>query len=131
MHLLAALAAQQDEGPRRCWRAPACTFTALQTALDAAITRLPQVQGTDDNVQVGRELGQLLNQATEKEAHKRNDPFIASELFLLAVADDKGEAGRHRAMSTACRASRSKARSTRCAAARACTAPTPKASARR
>ncbi|MGC9163918.1 MAG: ATP-dependent chaperone ClpB, partial [Thiomonas sp.] len=51
------------------------------------------VEGTDGNVQVSRELNGLLN-ITEKEASKRGDQFIASELFLLAVADDKGEAGR-------------------------------------
>ncbi|HZE11042.1 MAG TPA: ATP-dependent chaperone ClpB, partial [Burkholderiales bacterium] len=31
---------------------------------------------------------------TDKEAQKRGDQFIASELFLLALAEDKGEAGR-------------------------------------
>ncbi len=31
---------------------------------------------------------------TDKEAQKRGDQFIASELFLLALLDDKGEAGR-------------------------------------
>jgi ATP-dependent Clp protease ATP-binding subunit ClpB len=30
----------------------------------------------------------------EKEANKRNDQFIAGELFLLVVADDKGELGK-------------------------------------
>ncbi|MDO9201046.1 MAG: ATP-dependent chaperone ClpB, partial [Hydrogenophaga sp.] len=50
------------------------------------------VQG-QDQVQVGQELSKLL-QATEKEAIKRGDQFIASELFLLAVADSKGELGR-------------------------------------
>ena len=58
----------------------------------AAITRLPQVQG-QDQVQPGPDLIKLL-QATEKEALKRSDQFIASELFLLALADAKGEAAR-------------------------------------
>jgi ATP-dependent Clp protease ATP-binding subunit ClpB len=31
---------------------------------------------------------------TDKEASKRGDQFIASEMFLLAAVDDKGEAGR-------------------------------------
>jgi ATP-dependent Clp protease ATP-binding subunit ClpB len=44
-------------------------------------------------VQPSPDLGKLL-QATEKEAIKRGDEFIASELFLLAVADHKGELGR-------------------------------------
>ncbi|KAG0923252.1 hypothetical protein G6F31_019586 [Rhizopus arrhizus] len=53
---------------------------------------LPQVQG-DDNVQVGRDLNAVLTR-TDKEAARRGDTYIASELFLLALADDKGEAGR-------------------------------------
>jgi len=44
-------------------------------------------------VQISRELNGLLN-LTDKEAQKRGDQFIASELFLLALNDDKGEAGR-------------------------------------
>jgi ATP-dependent Clp protease ATP-binding subunit ClpB len=53
---------------------------------------LPQVQG-QDQVQGGPELGRVL-QATEKEAIKRGDQFIASELFLLALTDSKGDAAR-------------------------------------
>jgi len=48
------------------------------------------VQG-QDQVQGSPELGRVL-QATEKEAIKRGDQFIASELFLLALIDSKGEA---------------------------------------
>ena len=44
-------------------------------------------------MQLGPDLIKLL-QATEKEALKRGDQFIASELFLLALADAKGEAAR-------------------------------------
>ena len=58
-----------------------------------AIKRLPQVSGTGGEVQVGRDLVNLLN-LSEKEALKRGDQFIATEMFLLALADDKGEAGR-------------------------------------
>ena len=39
------------------------------------------------------ELAKLL-QATEKEALKRNDPFIAGELYLLAVSDSKADIGK-------------------------------------
>src|SRR5207245_1343188 len=41
-----------------------------------------------EQVQAGRELGALL-QASEKEASRRGDQFIASEMFLLAAADSK------------------------------------------
>jgi ATP-dependent Clp protease ATP-binding subunit ClpB len=45
------------------------------------------------NLQISRDLSNLLNR-TDKEALDRGDEFIASELFLLVLADDKGAAGR-------------------------------------
>jgi ATP-dependent Clp protease ATP-binding subunit ClpB len=54
--------------------------------------KLPKVEG-QEQVQVGRDLVSLL-QAAEKEALKRGDQFIASELFLLAVSDTKQDIGR-------------------------------------
>ncbi|MFX1672480.1 ATP-dependent chaperone ClpB [Paraburkholderia sp. A2WS-5] len=92
VHLLAALVAQQDGSARSLMSRAGVQVQALQNALNDAINRLPQVQGTDGNVQVGRELTGLLNQA-DKEAQKLNDTYIASEMFLLAVAEDKGDAG--------------------------------------
>ncbi|WP_028219189.1 ATP-dependent chaperone ClpB [Paraburkholderia oxyphila] len=92
VHLLAALVAQQDGSARSLMSRAGVQVQALQNSLNDAINRLPQVQGTDGNVQVGRELTGLLNQA-DKEAQKLNDTYIASEMFLLAVADDRGDAG--------------------------------------
>ncbi|HET8609321.1 MAG TPA: ATP-dependent chaperone ClpB, partial [Burkholderiales bacterium] len=54
---------------------------------------LPKVEGTGGEVNVSRELGNLLN-VTDKEAQKRGDQFIASEMFLLALTGDKGDTGR-------------------------------------
>src|SRR6202171_4970047 len=93
IHLLAALIAQQDGSARSLLSQAGVQVQALQTALKDAMTRLPQVQGTDGNVQVSRDLAGLLNSA-DKEAQKLNDTFVASEMYLLAIADDKGEAGR-------------------------------------
>ncbi|RQH07425.1 ATP-dependent chaperone ClpB [Paraburkholderia dinghuensis] len=92
VHLLAALVAQQDGSARSLMSRAGVQVQALQNALNDAITRLPQVQGTDGNVQIGRDLAGLLNQA-DKEAQKLNDTYIASEMFLLAVADDRGNVG--------------------------------------
>src|SRR5690606_8136244 len=47
----------------------------------------------EGNISVGNALARLLN-VTDKLAQQRGDAFIASELFVLAVLDDKGEAGR-------------------------------------
>jgi len=66
---------------------------ALKTALSDAVARLPKVEGHGGEVQIGRDLTNLLN-LTDKEAQKRGDQFIASEMFLLALTGDKGEAGR-------------------------------------
>src|SRR6185369_15140568 len=53
----------------------------------------PKVEGQCGEITVSRDLNSLLN-LTDKEATKRGDQFIASELFLLALTDDKGDAGR-------------------------------------
>ncbi len=50
------------------------------------VARLPKVEGTPGEVHLSRDLTQLLNVA-DKEAQKRGDQYIASELFLLAAAD--------------------------------------------
>ncbi len=90
-HLLAAML-RQDDGPRALLERAGVNVNGLGQAADAAVKKLPQVQG-QEQVQVGQELAKLL-QATEKEAIKRNDQFIAGELFLLAVADSKAEVGK-------------------------------------
>jgi ATP-dependent Clp protease ATP-binding subunit ClpB len=93
MHLLLAIIAEPEGSGRVMLERAGVRIGALKTQLEAAIKRLPQVSGTSE-VQVGRELTTLLN-AAEKEAGKRGDQFIASELFLIALADSKNtEAGR-------------------------------------
>ncbi|QPN30930.1 ATP-dependent chaperone ClpB [Diaphorobacter sp. JS3051] len=89
VHMLVAML-RQDEGPRALLQRAGANVPGLLAAAEAAVKRLPQVQG-QDQVQGSPELGRVL-QATEKEAIKRGDQFIASELFLLALVDSKGEA---------------------------------------
>ncbi len=90
LHLLLALL-QQDDGPRSLLQRAGANVSALQAATQKAVDDLPKVQ-VQDQVQVGSDLGRLL-QATEKEALKRGDQFIASELFLLALSDSPTRAG--------------------------------------
>ncbi len=87
VHLLAAMLVQ-EEGPRSMLERAGVRMPALQTAVDTALNGLPQVEGGGQPVQVGRDLLALL-QAAEKEASQRGDQFIASEMFLLALADAK------------------------------------------
>ncbi|HVR93187.1 MAG TPA: ATP-dependent chaperone ClpB, partial [Casimicrobiaceae bacterium] len=65
----------------------------LKAALTKAIDRLPKVEGQGGEISASRDLTNLLN-LTDKIATKRGDQFIASEIFLLALADDKGDTGR-------------------------------------
>ena len=92
-HLLAALLAQEDGGTTSLLARAGVQVPRLQTALKKAIADLPKVEGTAGEVNVSRDLNALLN-LTDKEAQKRGDQFIASEMFLLALADDKGATGR-------------------------------------
>jgi ATP-dependent Clp protease ATP-binding subunit ClpB len=90
-HLLAAML-QQPDGPKALLDRAGANTAALGTAMDTAIRNLPQVQGAGQTVQPGRDLASLL-QAADKEAGKRGDQFIASEMFLLALADSKSDLG--------------------------------------
>jgi hypothetical protein len=54
---------------------------------------LPKVKGQEGNLGIGNDLNRLLN-LTDKLAQQRGDQFIASELFVLAASDDKGELGK-------------------------------------
>ncbi len=89
-HVLAAMLLQPD-GPKALLDRAGANTAALKTAMDVAINSLPSVQG-GGQVQAGRDLVQLL-QAADKEASKRGDQFIASEMFLLALADSKSDIG--------------------------------------
>jgi len=92
-HLLLALMEQEDGGASPLLQQAGANVGLLRDELRKSVARLPKVEGTGGEVNVSRELANLLN-LTDKEAQKRGDQFIASELFLLAAAEDKGETGR-------------------------------------
>ena len=92
-HLLLALINQDDGGTASLLARAGIAAPRLKTALEKAIKHLPKVEGQGGEISVSRDLGNLLN-LTDKEATKRNDEFIASELFLLALLNDKSDTGR-------------------------------------
>jgi len=92
-HLLLALVNQEDGSTASLLSRAGVNLPGLRKDLEGAIKRLPQVSGHAGDVSIGRDLANLLNM-TDKEAQKRGDQFIASEMFLLALTDDKGETGR-------------------------------------
>ncbi|HNH35569.1 MAG TPA: Clp protease N-terminal domain-containing protein, partial [Rhodocyclaceae bacterium] len=92
-HLLLALLNQDDGATASLLARSGVAVPPLKKALEAAVDRLPKVEGHGGEVSIGRDLSNLLN-LTDKEAQKRGDQFIASEMFLLALAEDKGDTGR-------------------------------------
>ncbi len=92
-HLLVALLNQDDGAARSLLQRAGVNLGGLTNALKSSLERLPKVSGSGGEVQVGRELSAVLNLA-DKEAQKRGDQFIASEMVLLALADDKSDAGK-------------------------------------
>jgi len=92
-HLLSALLSADDGFATSLLSRAGVSINALRDALRDSIDRLPKVEGHGGDVNLSRDLSNLLN-VTDKLAQKRGDQFIASELFLLALADDKGQTGK-------------------------------------
>jgi ATP-dependent Clp protease ATP-binding subunit ClpB len=92
-HLLLALLDQQDGAAASLLARAGVNVQPLRDALRTSIDRLPKLEGHGGEMNVSRELNNLLN-LTDKEAQKRGDQYIPSELFLLALTEDKGETGR-------------------------------------
>lgn len=93
VHLLVALLNQDDGSARSLLQRAGVNVGALSNALKTSLERQPKVTGTGGNVQVGRDLMGLLNLA-DREAQKRGDGFVSSEMILLALLEDKSDAGR-------------------------------------
>ncbi len=90
-HVLVAML-RQDDGPKALLQRAGANVSGLLSSAEEAMNRLPKVEG-QEQVQVGRDTVSLI-QAAEKEAIKRGDQFVASELFLLAMCDNKGNWGK-------------------------------------
>ena len=93
VHLLVALLDQQGGGTRPLLAQAGVNVPVLRERAGEALEKLPKVSGQAGSVNLGNDLARLLNH-TDKLAQQRGDAFIASELFLLALLEDKGDAGR-------------------------------------
>ncbi|MDR2507074.1 MAG: ATP-dependent chaperone ClpB [Candidatus Accumulibacter sp.] len=91
-HLFLALLRQEDGTTPSLLARAGADVRALGSTFEQAVARLSRVQHPTGEVSIGRDLNNLLN-LTDKETQKHGDRFIASEMFLLAVCDDKGETG--------------------------------------
>ena len=92
-HLLLALLNQDDGGTASLLARAGVQLNQLKTGLNTAIANLPKSSDASGEIAISRDLNNLLN-VTDKLSQKRGDAYIASEMFLLALADDKGEAAK-------------------------------------
>lgn len=93
LHLLQALLEQKGGSIRLLLTEAGVDVRQLPARLAQALGRLPQVSGNSGEVHVSNELSRILN-VMDKLAQKRKDDYIASELFILAALQDKGEISR-------------------------------------
>ena len=89
VHLLAALLNQQDGSIAPILTASGVNVALLRNELNAELNKLPQVSGNGGDVQISRQLLNLLN-LCDKLAQQKQDKFISSELFLLAALEERG-----------------------------------------
>ena len=93
VHLMAALMDQEGSTTRSILAQCDVNVNEFRSKLDAQLERIATVEQAGGEVHVSNNLAVLLN-LMDKYAQKRGDQFIASELFVLAALEDKGELGK-------------------------------------
>ncbi len=92
VHLMTALLNQKGGSVRSLFGQADINVNSLRSALSEAVERLPRVEGTGGDVQLGKSTVVLLN-LSDKIAQKRKDTYITSEVFVLAALQDTGNLG--------------------------------------
>jgi len=90
-HLMAAFLDQDGSGVRPLLAQSGVNVNGLRAGIDTLLDKMAQVSGSSGQLHVSNELSRLLN-LTDKRAQQRGDQYISSELFVLAVLDDKKNA---------------------------------------
>ncbi|MET4677476.1 MULTISPECIES: ATP-dependent chaperone ClpB [unclassified Luteibacter] len=91
-HVMVALLDQQGGSTGPLLTQAGVNVPAFRQRVGEILDRLPRVSGQEGNINLGNDLNRLLN-LTDKLAQQRGDQFIASELFVLATLEDRGEVG--------------------------------------
>ena len=89
VHLLTALLNQRGGSIAPILTASGVNVTLLRNELKTELNKLPQVIGNGGDVQLSRQLINLLN-LCDKFAQQNQDKFISSEVFLLAALEERG-----------------------------------------
>ncbi|MBR9827408.1 MAG: ATP-dependent chaperone ClpB [Oceanospirillales bacterium] len=93
VHLLAAFLQQQNGSVAPLLRQAGADRMALTAKVGEALDKLPVVSSPDGEIRLSQNMARLFN-LTDKLAQQRGDQYIASELILLAMLEDKSDAGK-------------------------------------
>lgn len=91
-HVIKALLDQADNAIGHLLGKSGIHLNDFKTKLEDNLQRMAIVEGVPGEIHISNDLQRLLN-VTDKLAQQRGDQFIASELFVLAAAQDKGRLG--------------------------------------
>ena len=87
IHIMSAMLNQSGTSVAPLLKQAGVDVNSLRLSLSAELDRLPVVEGTGGDVQLSQTMGRLLN-LCDKMAQKKQDKFISSEIFLLAVMEN-------------------------------------------
>jgi len=90
-HLMIAMLDQEGSGIRAVLAQSGVNVNGLRSGLDQMLDSMASVEGNAGQIHVSSELSRLLN-LTDKAAQKRGDQYIATEVFILALLEDKSNA---------------------------------------
>ncbi len=91
-HVVVALLNQEGSSVQHLLGQAGVNVAGLRSGLNQLLESLPQVSGSDGEVMISRDLERALN-LSDKYAQQRKDQYISSELFILALLEDKGTLG--------------------------------------
>jgi len=92
LHLMVALLDQDGGTVRHLFVQAGVNVNLLRSQLGDALDHMPQIDNATGDLHISNDLARLLN-LTDKLAQQRKDQYISSELFALAIIDDKGAVG--------------------------------------
>ncbi|GAB2584827.1 ATP-dependent chaperone ClpB [Nitrincola alkalisediminis] len=93
IHLLVAFLEQRDGSIRPLLSQAGAQLPQLTRKIAEALDKLPQVKNPDGDIRASQNLVRLFN-LTDKMAQQRGDEYVASELVLLSMLEDKGDTSR-------------------------------------
>ncbi len=93
-HLMKALLEQEGGSVKPLLSKAGVNLAQFKTLIDQALERLPKVSGIGGEIHISNSLNRLLN-LTDKLASKRQDQFISSELFILALLEDNSNLAKY------------------------------------